>query len=138
MFRISKMADYAIVVLADLASTSHDGTETTVAVAARTSIPEPTVAKVVKPMAKSGWLTAQRGARGGYRLTQPLHALPVADVISLFDGPITLTGRTSTGTDGCKISQACRVRGRWTKVSSALHTALQNLTVADLLDDKRS
>lgn len=136
MFRISKMADYAIVVLADLASASPDGTETTVAVAARTSIPEPTVAKVVKPMAKTGWLTAQRGARGGYRLTQPLQTIPVADVITLFDGPITLTG-CSNGANSCKISHSCRVRGRWTKVSLALNTALRNLTVADLLDNTR-
>ncbi|MES2729456.1 MAG: SUF system Fe-S cluster assembly regulator [Pseudomonadota bacterium] len=138
MLRISKMADYAIVVLADLADAPQDNVATSVAVAARTSIPEPTVAKVMKPMTKSGWLVAQRGARGGYKLAQPLAGIAVSDVITLFDGPLTLTNcGDDTDAHQCKVGMACRVRGRWAKVSQALHDTLRQISVADLIAEKR-
>ena len=89
MLRLSKLTDYAVVVLARLSSGTP--TQTSPGIAASTGIPEPTVAKVLKTLVAAGLVTSQRGAHGGYRLTRPLPALPVADVIDAIDGPIALT-----------------------------------------------
>src|ERR1700722_11298961 len=74
MLRLSKLTDYAVVVLVRL---SRDmGVQTSPGIAATTGIPEPTVAKVLKTLAAGGLVASQRGARGGYRLMRapPRHS----------------------------------------------------------------
>ena len=65
MLRLSKLTDYAVVVLIRL---SHgEAVQTSPGIAAGIGLPEPTVAKVLKALAGSGLVSSQRGARGGYR-----------------------------------------------------------------------
>jgi len=80
MLKLSKLADYAVVVLVRLSHT--EGCQTSPGVAALTGLPEPTVAKVLKILASAGLVTSQRGARGGYRLARTLANIPVADVVA--------------------------------------------------------
>ncbi len=75
MLRLSKLTDYAVVVLVRLSR--EQGVQTSPGIAATTGIPEPTVAKVLKTLAAGGLVASQRGARGGYRLLRPLAAIPV-------------------------------------------------------------
>ena len=88
MLRLSKLTDYAVVVLVRLAG--MEGVQTSPGISAATGIPEPTVAKVLKTLAAGDLVSSQRGARGGYRLNRDLAAIPIADVIACVDGPIAL------------------------------------------------
>lgn len=130
MLRLSKLTDYAVVVLVRLADT--DGVQTSPGIAATTGIPEPTVAKVLKTLAAGGLVASQRGARGGYRLLRPLAAIPVSDVISAIDGPIALAACVDGSTTECESSGLCPVRGRWDPVNEAIHQALSCITLADM------
>ena len=130
MLRLSKLADYAVVVLVRL---SHvDGCQTSPCIAGMTGLPEPTVAKVLKALAASGLVTSQRGARGGYRLALPLSRIPVAHVVAAIDGPIALTACTEGGANNCESEALCPVRGRWDPVNQALLEALTRITLADM------
>jgi FeS assembly SUF system regulator len=128
MFKLSKLTDYAVVVLVRLSR--DDAVQTSPGIAASTSIPEPTVAKVLKCLAGKGLVTSQRGARGGYRLARPLSAIPVADVIAAIDGPIALTACVEGGI--CESQRLCPMHGRWDPVNAAIETALQSITLADM------
>lgn len=130
MLRLSKLTDYAVVVLVRLAGT--DGVQTSPVIAASTGIPEPTVAKVLKTLAAGGLVASQRGARGGYRLLRPLAAIPVADVISAIDGPIALAACVDGSLTECESRGLCPVRGRWDPVNEAIHQALSCITLADM------
>lgn len=139
MFRISKLADYAVTLLAELAS-GDDVLTTSVSLAARTGLPEPTVAKVIKQLAKGGILDTQRGAKGGYKLARPLSEVTVTDIITLFDGPIALTSCvdediSNIAGSSCRVGQFCRMRGRWQKVSNALRQTFDNMSIADIIAD---
>ena len=101
MLRLSKLTDYAVVVLVRLSR--ETGVQTSPGIAATTGIPEPTVAKVLKTLAAGGLVASQRGARGGYRLLRPLAAIPVADVIAAVDGPIALTACVEGSTVECEM-----------------------------------
>lgn len=129
MLRLSKMTDYAVVVLVQLAE-GH--MQTSPAIAAETGIPEPTVAKVLKALAANGLVASVRGARGGYRLLRPLDAVPVADVIAAIDGPIALTACVEGSTVECGSSGLCPMRGRWGPVNAAITAALSAITLADM------
>ena len=104
MLRLSKLTDYAVVVLVRLSR--ETGVQTSPGIAVGTGIPEPTVAKVLKTLAAGGLVASQRGARGGYRLLRPLSAIPVADVIAAVDGPIALTACVEASGSGMRNARA--------------------------------
>ena len=109
MLRLSKLTDYAVVVLVRLAQGGEAAgdVQTSPGIAGATGIPEPTVAKVLKALAGAGLVASQRGARGGYRLLRPLGAIPVSDVIAAIDGPIALTACVDGSLLTCESSKLC-------------------------------
>ena len=129
MLRLSKLTDYAVVVLVRLAASNC--VETSPCIASATGIPEPTVAKVLKTLAAGGLVTSQRGARGG-RLMRPLGAIPISDVITAIDGPIALTACVEASVSGCDAEGLCPVRGRWDPVNEAIQQALSSITLSDM------
>lgn len=130
MLRLSKLTDYAVVVLVRL---SHaDTVQTSPGIAAAIGLPEPTVAKVLKTLAAGGLVASHRGARGGYRLMRPLTAIPITDVIAAVDGPIALTACVDGTSGSCESEAACPMRGRWDPVNEAIHQALSAITLADM------
>lgn len=135
MLRLSKLTDYAVVVMSRLAEEGAGPgghVQTAPGLAAATGIAEPTVAKVLKILSQAGLVDSLRGARGGYRLTRPLAAVPLSEVIVAFDGPIALTACVD-GTFGlCEAEGVCPVRGRWDPVNEAIRKALSAITVADI------
>lgn len=135
MLRLSKLTDYAVVVLIRLCDGDRGGADcvqTTPGISAITGVPEPTVAKVLKALSGAGLVASQRGARGGYRLMKPLGAISVADVITAIDGPIALTACVDGSTAGCEVQSVCAVKGRWDLVNDAIHQALGAITLADM------
>lgn len=129
MLRLSKLADYAVVVLVRLRSGE---VQTSPGIAAITGLPEPTVAKVLKALASGGLVTSQRGARGGYRLSRPLTAIQVADVVAAIDGPVHLTACVEGSPSSCESEHLCSCRGGWDKVNDAVMQALGTISLADL------
>lgn len=129
MLRLSKLADYAVVVLVRLSR--GEVVQTVPGIARGTGVPEPTVAKVLKLLAQSELVTSQRGARGGYRLARTLAAISVADVIVAIDGPIALTDCVD-GDGRCEAEALCPVRGRWNPVNAAVRSALAAISLADM------
>ncbi len=130
MLRLSKLTDYAVVVLTRLARTQT--TETSPGIAAATGVPEPTVAKVLKAMTQGGLVMSQRGARGGYRLARPLSEIPISDVIVALEGPIALTACVDGAMGGCDAENLCPMRGRWDPVNEAIRSALTGITLEDM------
>jgi FeS assembly SUF system regulator len=129
MLRLSKLTDYAVVVLASL---SAEQVMTAPRLAGASGIPEPTVAKVLKTLALSGLVVSQRGAQGGYRLARPLADIAVSEVIVAIDGPIALTACVDGSPTICGSQALCPIRGRWDQVNDAIEQALSSITVADM------
>jgi FeS assembly SUF system regulator len=136
VLRLSKLTDYAVVVLARLeqdgAGPGNGQVQTAPGLAAATGIAEPTVAKVLKILGGAGLVEGVRGARGGYRLARPLTDLPLSEVIVAVDGPIALTACVDGGVGGCEAEATCPVRGRWDPVNDAMREALAAIPVAML------
>ncbi len=130
MLRLSRLTDYAVVVLVKLGRTG--GVTTSTALAAETGIPEPTVAKVLKALAAGGLVASQRGARGGYRLGVALEAISITRVIGAIDGPIALAACVEGGIGGCQAERLCPIRGRWDVVNSAIRTTLDGISLAQM------
>ncbi len=130
MLRLSRLTDYGVVVLVQLAS--GGAVQTAPGIARATGIPEPTVAKVLKILASATLVLSQRGARGGYRLARPLAETTIADVIAAIDGPVSVTSCVEGSQESCEARGVCPVHGRWERVNDAINQALNGITVQDL------
>lgn len=138
MLRLSKLTDYAVVVLAGLDRAERNSRVVAVPeIALASGLAEPTVAKVLKILGQAGLVEGLRGARGGYRLGRALHDIALSEVIVAFDGPIALTACVDGAVGGCEAEAMCPVRGRWDPVNRAIRDALATVTVADLAGPAR-
>jgi len=131
MFKVNKMTDYATVVLIAIAQVRE--VQSTQRLATQTSIPLPTVAKLMKSLGRAGLVVSQRGASGGYVLGRPAAAISVADVIQAVEGPIALTACADTSDEQCNIQTLCPVQGKWNRVNTAVRSALEEVTLADMV-----
>jgi FeS assembly SUF system regulator len=131
MIKLSKMTDYAVVVMARMA---RDGAcvQTVPQLAERTGVPAPTVAKLMKLLAPAGLMESHRGATGGYSLTRAAEGISIADIISAVDGPIALTACVDGAEGHCDVESLCPMRGNWDKVNRAVRRALEEVTLADM------
>ncbi len=131
MLRLSKLTDYATVILSVMA---RDQTHVRAAmeIAAMTGIAQPTVSKILKLLVNANVLTSTRGAKGGYALARTPEEISVATVISALEGPIALT-ECSISHQGCEQASGCDILGNWSLINQTIHNALESVTVADLI-----
>lgn len=131
MIRVSRLADYASVVMACLAR--HAGEVMPAAqVGAETQLEAPTVSKLLKRLAQAGLVESFRGATGGYRLARPAANISLAEIVEALDGPIGLT-ECSIGHAGCQRQAFCAVSRDWQGIGAAISDALRGVSLADML-----
>jgi FeS assembly SUF system regulator len=130
MIRVSRLADYASVVMACLAR--HPGEVLPAAqVGEDTHLELPTESKLMKRLARAGLVDSFRGAAGGYRLARPAREITLAEIVEALDGPIGLT-ECSLGHAGCERQSFCEVSRDWQGVGMAIGNALRGISLADL------
>lgn len=129
--RLSKLTDYAVVLMVHMGQ-SDDDRFTTARIAEETGVPHPTVAKLLKDLARAGLLISVRGAAGGYRLGRTPCEISIAEIIQALEGPIALTACVDGTDDHCNVENLCGMRGNWNKVNLAIRSALDSVTLADM------
>ncbi len=130
MIRMSKLTDYAILILAHLART--EGTLTAQDLAARSRVPLPTVSKLCKELSKAGLVVSHRGRHGGYGLARAADRISVAEIVEALEGPIALTECVQPGASSCDIEATCLAKASWDPVSRAIHGALSQLQLSEI------
>jgi len=131
MLRVTKIADYGIVMLTHLAN--HPGGHFNARDLARTvQLPLPIVSKVLKLLAREGLLASQRGTKGGYGLARKPSEITVAQIIQALEGPIAVTECTDRINGECYLELKCPVRANWHRINQAIQLALENITLAEM------
>jgi FeS assembly SUF system regulator len=130
MLRVSKLTDYATVVMTCLAA--GDGVMSAQALAERARLELPTVSKLLKQLAQAGLVASTRGINGGYRLARMPERITIADVVTAMEGPIGMT-ECSAHAGVCGHETHCGVRVNWQRINHAIAGALASVTLADML-----
>ena len=134
MIRISKLADYAVVILSVMAEQPNKLMSAT-SVSEITKLPEPTVSKVLKLLSKSGLLESKRGTAGGYLLAKVAGEITIREIIRAIDGPVLITSCSDGEVPDCSLSECCTLRGKWDGVNEAVRSALDGVTLADMMSN---
>ena len=130
MLRITRETDYGILLMTYMAE--HQGQAYSAnLLAEQQKLPVPMVSKILKLLSKKGLLVSQRGARGGYCLALTPDEITVADIIGALEGPIAIT-ECNHEDQGCAHQPRCTLTGHWHRINSAIHTALNNISLQDL------
>src|SRR5712671_8190445 len=130
MLRISKLTDYATVILAALAE-QPEHVRTATALAEETRIAAPTVSKLLKQLQRAGLVASTRGLHGGYQLSRPAAQISAAAIIDALEGPVALTD-CSAGHGNCEIEDTCRVGRVWQRLNIAFRRSLYEVSLAQL------
>ncbi len=130
MLRISRLTDYATVILATLAE-QPERVQTATALAEQTRIAAPTVSKLLKQLHRAGLVTSTRGLHGGYQLARPPSQISAAAILDALEGPVALTD-CSVGQGQCGIEETCRVGRAWQRLNMAIRRSLYEVSLAQL------
>ena len=130
MLRISKMTDYAIMVMVELSALRGEVLSAN-ALADRSHLELPTVSKVLKMLVKTGLVDSYRGAAGGYSLERNAQNISVAEIIAAIEGPIAMT-ECSTEEGLCAQEAICGLRGNWQRISTAVAKAMEGVSLAEM------
>ena len=132
MLRLSRLTDYAVVTLSAMAR-QQGCVLSSAALAEQSGVPEPTVAKILKLLARDGLVASVRGAAGGYRLDTPAAGISIGAVVAAVEGPVALTACVEGSAQECGMHGSCALRGKWDPVNDAIRAALEQVTVADVM-----
>jgi FeS assembly SUF system regulator len=130
MLRISKMTDYAIMVMVELHSLRGEVLSAH-ALAERSHLELPTVSKVLKLLVKTGLVASYRGPSGGYSLERDAEEISVAEIIAAIEGPIAMT-ECSVEEGLCAQEAVCGLRGNWQRISLAISKAMEDVSLAEM------
>ena len=132
MLRVSRLTDYGTMVMSHMAR-SPDQLFSATDLAAALGLGVPTVAKVLKSLARGELVTSVRGLRGGYSLARAPEQITVADIVdALEERPFGLT--ECSATEGlCVIEDGCGIRAGWRSISDLVRGALEGVTLADMI-----
>ncbi len=130
MLRVTKLADYGILLLAQFAM-HRESSYTARDMAKAAGLPLPVASKVLKLLSKAGLLISQRGIKGGYGLARPPEEITIAAIIRALEGPIAVTECTDMRRD-CGLQRGCPVRTNWHLINRAIQSALEKITLAEM------
>jgi FeS assembly SUF system regulator len=131
MLRVSRLTDYATVVMTCIAAHPAD-VLSTAQIAEETHLELPTVSKLLKALGHAELVESFRGVNGGYRLARPASAISLAEIVEALEGPIGMT-ECSVAEGQCDRESQCGVRGSWQRINSVLDQTLRGITLADML-----
>jgi FeS assembly SUF system regulator len=131
MLRVTKLTDYATVLLTVLASRAGEVLSAT-ELAEASGLEATTVSKVLKPLAQAGLVEGLRGVHGGYRLAHAAGDITLMQIIEALEGPLAIT-ECSQHDSQCGIAQQCGARTNWRLINDVVADALRGMTLAQML-----
>ena len=125
--RPSSRFQYALKALVDLAFYQATGPVTVRAIAKRQAIPAPSLEQLFNLLRRKGLVVAERGPRGGFRLSRPTDQITVQEIFELLesDGKTPARLRESTSDPAGSI---------WKQVEKAVRTTLHATTLRALAE----
>ena len=132
MIRLTRQADYGILLLVHIAGEPLGSVHAAPDLATISGVPVPMVSKILKTLARNGLLVSHRGPRGGYGLARASREISLADIVQALDGPIAMTACTGHEPD-CGLEASCRVHPHWQRLNQVVINALSNTSLAEMV-----
>jgi len=90
--------------------------------------------KIISQLEKEKLVNSKRGVTGGYFLAKPPSKMKVGEIIRVLES--STSSVKCTGKKGkyvCPMEKCCLAKSFWKKIQKTLNTALDSMTLADLI-----
>lgn len=88
--------------------------------------------KIISKLEKNGFLISKKGVQGGYSLARKPSKIKIGEIVGVLEGEIPLVKCLAKKIYCSKIKK-CRTISVWKKLEHAINTALNSITLADLI-----
>jgi Rrf2 family nitric oxide-sensitive transcriptional repressor len=134
---LSRFTDYSLRVL--IYAAAREGEKITLSELAQAyRISHHHLVKIVHYLGKLGYLQNRRGRSGGILLGRKATEIRVGDVIRKTESHFNLVECFSAGSDTCRISPTCRLKGVFQEATQAFLDVLDHYTIEDLVQSRSS
>ena len=131
MLRISKLTDYATVILSFLAQ-EPKRMASAAQIANSVHLGPPTVSKILKILGEAKLVISFRGTGGGYQLARDAEHITVAAVVSALEGQLAMTECCAID-NACALDSLCSIKDNWKVINKIILTALAGITLKDMM-----
>ncbi len=128
--RVSLRVDYAVRALLEMTSAPDDMIKLD-QIALAQHIPPRFLEHILTDLRRSGLITSQRGADGGYRLARRPTTITVADVIRAVEGPLADVGDQAPE-EVSYPAPATALRDVWVAMRASMRTVLEHVSLAQI------
>ena len=136
--RITLESDYALRILTALAE--YDSVVDATTLSEATSVTLRFTLKILNKLAKGGFVSSFKGAKGGYMLKLPTAEITLKSVIELIDGPIVIA-RCLESSEACSLNRdktSCSYHHIFNTISIDVAKKLDRITIADVISKNYS
>lgn len=133
--KVSTKGRYGIRLMLDLAIHYSKGLVTLKEIAIRQEISEKYLEQIIMQLNKSDYVKSVRGSQGGYMLAADPSAITVGAILRLMEGSLAPVECVSGSNPSCNRVSTCVTIGVWQKVKDAIENVVDNITLADLVEE---
>jgi Rrf2 family cysteine metabolism transcriptional repressor len=139
----SSKAEYGVRLMVELGRQEPDHPTSLKAIAEAEGLPLAYLEQVVARLKRADLVQSARGAHGGYWLARPAAAITMNEVVQALEGtiaPMECFTEPHTHRVVCshlEDEDRCATKLLWTRVQGGIVRALQNTTLADLVEFSR-
>lgn len=133
--KFSRRVDYGLVLLQALRNTYKTKQFIGLRRIARSfHLPFSYLEKLAVTLKNAGYIEAQKGAHGGYRLKKDPRKISLAEVVELFEGTKATVRCMDPGDPHkhCKVAGVCPTRKSWTLIEGKIDDVLKKITISSL------
>ena len=130
--KVTTKGRYGLRILLDVALNQGQGPVALSDISRRQGISRKYLWQVIHPLKAAGLLHATRGARGGYTLTRSPAVISLWDVVTILEGPVSVTDCVEAP-ESCPRSSDCLTRTAWAEVDVKLARAFKSITLQSLV-----
>lgn len=134
--KVSTKGRYALRVMLDLAEHENQGYIALKDVAQRQEISKKYLELIIPVLTKNGFLQANRGYMGGYRLAVSPDKITVGAVLRLTELGLAPVACLDAGAPFCPRSENCLTLPVWKGLYKVVNDYLDGITLQDILDGK--
>jgi Rrf2 family cysteine metabolism transcriptional repressor len=132
--KLSTRARYTLRMMIDLARhADEDAPVSLAAIASRADLSRGYLEQLATGLRRAGLLKGVAGRKGGYKLSRPAPEIRVGELFDASIGPISLVDCVIDPSI-CERAPRCETRALYCLVNTSITRALEDLTLADLLD----
>jgi Rrf2 family protein len=131
----STRGEYGVRMMVELARHHGAGPISLTEMADHEALPRPYLEQLVVSLRGAGLVQSTRGAHGGYTLTREPNQIRMGEVIRALEGPIApmiCASEDPAHAGICERMGFCNVNHLWVTVRTAISSALDSITLADL------